>query len=134
MTIVAIYGLYEVHIMPKPYLRYRYRSVYRDSPQLSGFQISVALPFLYLYAIRLWRFAPRRLFSFASRTLAVATVICLLYFLQFTLSRTAVLATSVGSFVFFILIWRKKRRASLISFLFKLTFALLILFGGSLLS
>jgi hypothetical protein len=107
MVGIALYGVYEVQYMPKPYLRYRYRSIF-DSPQVAGFQISVMIPFL-LFLLRRARHARYRLITGG---FVLAVFASLLWFLPHTLSRTAAISAAVGVVVFLSLV--RARRPQLL--------------------
>ncbi|HEX6387495.1 MAG TPA: O-antigen ligase family protein [Anaerolineae bacterium] len=102
MTVVAIYGVYEVVFLPKPYRLYRYGSIFGD-PQLLGFQISVMLPFLIFFLKQVRQISHKRLVNNLASLFALALCGALTWLLAYSLSRTGAFATVAGVLVFFLL-------------------------------
>jgi len=99
MTVVGLYGIYEVVFLARPYRLYRYRSIL-GNPQLLAFQISVTLPFLIFFIKQARRIVSNRLVSavVALYTLVLSGI--LVWLLAYSLSRTGAIATAASVLAF----------------------------------
>jgi hypothetical protein len=99
MAVIALYGLYEVIFLPKPYRLYRYGSILGGSQPLA-FQISVTLPFL-LFILKQARQGPSHPLVRALASLLTLTLSgTLIWLLAYSLSRTGAIATAAAFLAF----------------------------------
>jgi O-antigen ligase len=95
-AIIAAYGAYEVLLSGQ---RNRYTSIY-DSPQTLGFQIAVIFPFLLVALRSIWEEVSRVFLKVLLLLLVMTLVGAMFWLLFYSLSRTGMLATVLGTLAF----------------------------------